>query len=499
MGSFITSTAPARSPFIKKWLLRIAPFVIFFLTLLLITIPRGLKSMVSVFNLPLLTFSDEAAKKFGGSDAGSLLNAAISLRAHEAIAPDALWVYNLWPPAMIWVDRVLLSFESRFDIPIVLSMVLLNCAVWATFLAICFTLILRVCGLRLAILFSAGIFLYSGLNSWGVRGGLFYSDSFGAMAFCLGILTLFMAWRASTRKQQILLSILAGVFLAVACYFRASFELVADATLVISIVLIVLSLFLFRSLRANGAARATTRTLIPLFVMSAAAQLLLTPWRLYVGAKVRSGGDFRWTTTSDLTSAARWIPDKVLLDAGAGFAAEGHSNWACIDDRVQCAKIYNLEKTSVAPYTPSGGGHFTAAQFDHMTLQSILKHPFNYIFERLDALSFGFASNTGGSVKDLALPESIILVVLAVSVLVLVVRRKQLTSPAYLFFFFATAIQFATIAFIHMEPRYFLGIELSVIVLAPFALMDSRTRRANETMIANLQAQHPQAESKPLR
>ena len=36
------------------------------------------------------------------------------------------------------------------------------------------------------------------------------------------------------------------------------------------------------------------------------------------------------------------------------------------------------------------------------------------------------------------------------------------------------AIQFATLALIHMEPRYFLGIELSIIVIAPFALLESR-------------------------
>lgn len=459
--------------------MRLSPFVIFFVTLVLITIPRGVNTAVSVFNLPLMTNSAVAVKAFGGSDAGSLFGAALSLRAHNGITIDAWWVYNLWPPGMIGIDRILLSLEARFGIPVVFSMVMLNCAVWAIFLGIVFQTIRKICGIRTAIVFGAGVFLYSGLNAWGVRTGLFYSDSFGAMAFCLGLLALVLASRAVIMKHRVLLSAVAGIFLAGACYFRASFELLADATLVLSAVLIVLALIFRRSERARRFTVSPLRALIPLGVMGAVAQVFLSPWRLYLGTRIHPG-DFRWSTVSDLTSAARWIPDKVLLDAGAGFAANGHSNWACIDDRVQCAKIYALEKTSAAPYAPSSGGHFTGAQFDHMTLQSILAHPFNYIFERIDALAFGFASNTGGAVKDLALPESIILAVLAVAVLVLVIKRRLFSNPAYLFFFFATAIQFATLALIHMEPRYFLGIELSVIVIAPFALMDRRNRRAKD-------------------
>jgi hypothetical protein len=209
--------------------------------------------------------------------------------------------------------------------------------------------------------------------------------------------------------------------------------------------------------------------------MSVVAEFVMLPWRLYLGIRLHRG-DFRWTTLSDLASAARWEPTSLVLKQGNGFAAAGHSNWACLDDPVECKKIYALEETAKHPYMGAAGGHFTSGQFDQLTLQSFLAHPFSFIFERIDALSFGFASNTGGSVKELALPESLLIFALFVAMVVVMVRRRGFLDPVSLFFLFSTVVQLGTIALIHMEPRYFLGVELSTIVMAAFILAPDRMR-----------------------
>jgi hypothetical protein len=450
----------------------IAPFVAFFATLLLITLPRGLNSVVSVVNLPVLARSAQAAKAFGGSDAGSLLKAAIKLRKDGHIFADVFPVYDLWPPGMIGVDRVMLGVESATGIPIVLQMVLLNCAVWAGFLGFCFFLIRRWKGLAIALVFAAGVLLYSGVTQWGTQAGLFYSDSFGAVLFCTSLLLLLIMVRATAMRRRLWLAASAGVALAGAAYFRASFELVDDATVIVAAVVLVI-LLLIRWRGRSAGARA-----LPLFVsllmMGAVAEFVMLPWRLYAGLRIHRG-DFRWTTLSDLASAARWEPTAFVLKQGNGFAVAGHSNWACIDDPVECRKIFSLEETSKHPYMGAAGGHFTSAQFDQLTLQSVLAHPFSYIFERIDALSFGFSSNTGGAIKELALPESLLMLGLFIAMVVVAVRRRRFLDPAYLFFLFATVVQLGTIALIHMEPRYFLGIELSTIVMAPFVLAPERS------------------------
>jgi hypothetical protein len=456
----------------RRVLSSVAPFVAFFLTLLLITLPRGLNSIVTAFNVPVLTWSGPAAKAFGGSDAGSLLNAAITLRKDGHIFADMFPVYDLWPPGMVGVDRVLLAIESQFGIPIVLSMVILNCAVWAGFLGFIFLLLRRWKGFSVAFLFGAGALLYSGVNDWGVRSGVFYSDSFGAIFYCCSLVVLLLAARATTRRRGLGLAALAGVFLAAASYFRASFELVADATLVVAA--IVLAVLLFARWRGRPTGMALT-SFLSIVVMSGVAQVVMLPWRAYLGLRIHIG-DFRWSTVSDLTSAAPWVPNSLLPTGSGGFLGAGHSNFACLDDPVECKKIYAIEGASKAPYSAGPDGHFTGAQFNHFTFDSFLAHPFNYIFERIDSLAFGFASNTGESVKVLALPESLILVGLFIAVVVVWIRSRNFLNPVYLFLFFSTLIQMGTLALIHMEPRYFLGVELSILVIAPFILAPPHRR-----------------------
>ena len=466
---------------IGRTLLAVAPFVVFFFVLLAMTIPHGLTSLVTGYNIPASTDSVGARTIFGWSDAGSSLSAAMSLRANAGITQDAVGIYNFWPPGMIAVDRVLLSVEAHLHIPIVLSMVLLNCAVWAIFLGVVFTLIRSIVSLRVALLFACGFFLYSGLNLWGISVGLFYSDCFGAIAYCYCLLFLLMVVRAQTTRSRITFAVLSGVSLALACYFRASFELVADATLLVALVLcLALAIAAVVSRRTARHARLSSLwrgTVMPLTVMSIATQLTILPWRIFAGIKIHPG-DFRWSTVSDYASVERWVPSSVLLARpGSFFKVLGHSNWACLSAPVECAKIESLEKFTTTPYDPGQIVPFSPSQFDHLTIKAILAHPLNFITERLYALALGFANGTGPRLHTLALPESIILVVLALAIAILFIRSRSFTNPLYLFFFFATAIQFLTIAAIHMESRYFIAIEMSIIVLASFALVDPRLRR----------------------
>jgi hypothetical protein len=448
----------------------LAPGVAFLVTLLLITLPRGLNSTVTAYAIPVTTRSAAAVKIFGLSDSGSLLGAAIAWQKQGHIFSNHFWVLDDWPPGMVAVDRLLLSFESGLGIPITLSMVLLNCVVWAAFLGFVFVLLWRWKSFWIALLFGAGALLYSGVSIWGLQSGLFYSDSFGAIAYCWSLLFLLLTVRAQTFRRRLWLAGIAGVFLALASYFRASFELVADATLVIAAVVVVILLIARRRGRVSPVA---LPAFVSLGVTGAVAQAVMLPWRAYAGLRIHIG-DFRWSTVADLTSAARWIPDSLLLKENARFAADGHSNWACLDDPVECKRIFALEETTKAPYSAGPNGYFTGAQLDHLTFESILAHPFTYLFERIDALTFGFASNTGGPVKDLALPESLIMGALLVAAIIVIVRSRTILNPAYLFFLFATVVQIGTLALIHMEPRYFLGVELSIVVMAPFILARSR-------------------------
>ena len=469
------------------------PYLVFFLVMLAITLPQGAATLVTGAQVPLDTWSATAVEAFGSSDSGSLLGAAISIRDNHLLLGGEFWVYNFWPPGMVVVDLLLLGLESALSIPIVLLMVLLNTALWAAFFGVFYGVIRRKFGFIAAAVFSAGALMSSAVSDWGAGGGIFYSDSFGAIAFCFGILFLILLPQQSTRRRKLIYAILSGVLLATSAYFRASFEPIIDATLLFSIVVLV-ALLLARRFGRTG--RLTT-VLLPsttaLALASAAAQVLLTPWRLYAGLRIRPG-DFRWSAVSDLASSARWIPTSVLKENGIYFGLNGHSNWACIDDLAQCKRIYALEGHSAAPYT--GHGHFTTAQFDQFTLNSFLSHPLTFIAERLDALSFGFLSKTGAAVKDYAMAESLLLIAILVAAVIVLARSRKLTNPGYLLFIFATGIQFATLTLLHMETRYFLGIELGIMAVGAYALAELVKGRPRRPL--DLATESPHAKSEQL-
>ncbi len=441
----------------------VAPFAAPFIALLIISAPRGLASTVTAYQIPITTRLAEAATAFGGSDAGSLLTGALWWSSITAISPGAHWIYNLWPPGGVVVDVLLVGLEALTGIPGVLLMVLLNCAVWAVFFGICFRMIARYRSRTQAVVFVAAGLLFSGVSSWGTGTGLFYADSFGAISLCFSLLLLVKAGLAPTTRRKILFAALAGIFLGGAAYFRASYDIIALATVGVGAVIVVASLAVTRVPRLSALRAGALRMAVPITVLGGVAQLFMLPWRLYLMWRIHPG-DPRWTVVADGTSGGRWIPDRVM----AGFLKEGHANWACISDRVQCEVIARNELATDAPYT--GEGYYTRQEFDQMTLDSFLRHPLDYIAERFRALVMGMASDDGQSIKQFAIAETILLVVLLVATIVVLARRRRLFEPASAWFIGLTIAQFAVLAAFHQEPRYYLGIELSILVMSALVL-----------------------------
>ncbi len=449
------------------------PYLLIFAALLIIALPLGADTPVSVYPMSLFADSATAHRTLGGSDAGSLLTAAISFYENHSLLADVFGVYSFWPPGMVVVDWVLLEIEGATGISIVFMMVLLTCLAWTALIGTWFHTLRRASGLAVAAFASAALLLYSGVTTWGTSTGLFFSDSFGAIGYAFAILALFAVARASSRRGQIVFSLLAGVALALGASFRATYELVSEGTLVLAAAVLLAAVVLARLHRGGRFRSAVVPAALPILVMSFVAQLIMLPWRLYAGLKIHRG-DFRWSTVSDLTTALRWTPDQLLLERNGSFLIEGHANWACINDAATCASIYEKEMTSAVPYSATSEGYYTASQLNHLALDSFLAHPLTYIGERLQALWLGFASNTGGSVGSFSVAESLAILAVLVLIVVAIVRRGLLREPAVVFFVLATGAQIATLALFHMEPRYFLGVELGILLVGGVVLTRRR-------------------------
>lgn len=467
---FSRVSAPLRRLLLEPTRLRVVVvYVLALAVVLLCSMPQGADTLMSVYRMPLTTDALGAQEVLGGSDAGSLLGAALSLYQHHSLLADQFGAYSFWPPGMIVVDLALIGIESAFGIPIVLSMSLLNCVLWAALLGSFVLAIWKRSSGWIAAAFAAFFLVYTGVSAWGLQTGLFFSDSFGAIGQGFALLFVIFAVEARSLKRRLVWSVSAGLAFAGACYFRASYELVAEVLLGAALAALLVALLARRARRLPRFTVAVLPSAVVLGVVGLVTQIMLLPWRAYAGLKIHPG-DFRWSTVSDLMSVARWVPDSELLKKNGGYAIAGHSNWGCINDPGLCASIYDKESLTASPYSGGPDGYYSGADFDQFTLHSFLGNPFGYIGERLQTLVFGFSSNTGTSVGTFAIVESLILAVMLVLVIVVLVRRRAFGNAAYLFFLISGAVQLATLVLVHVEPRYFLGVELLILLFGTLVL-----------------------------
>ena len=463
------------------------PALGFFAILLVVSLPQGLDSLVSIVGVPVTSNSDQLADAFGYRDSGSMLKAAISIYDNGRLIGDFFWVFNLWPPGMVVVDVVLLHIEAVTGVPLGVLMVVLNAVIWAALLGAVFVVVRRRRGLAIAGVFALAALLYSGVSSWGANLGLFYSDSFGAIAFSAALLLLFLAAEQTSWKPRLVRAVWAGALLAAAAYFRATFELVNNVLFVLAIAFVAVLLVLRLVRRRGPASSALWLVSLPLAVSGTVYMVLTLPWRLYAARSIRTG-DLRWSVVSDLVSGDRWAPDSALT-GDAGFLLEGHSNWACHLDLDECRRIAALENATEAPYSGGVGGHFSNAEFDHLTVQAVLEHPLQFLAERFSMLTLGFASSTGQLVGVMAVGESLVLAALLALLVFAFIRRGGFRNPGFVFLALATTLQFATLAGFHMESRYFLGIELSLLVMGALIVGPPWGRFARPPLAAV--SQHP--------
>ena len=90
--------------------------------------PQGINSEFS--GALLSNTPEELAQIAGLSDAGSYIKAALDLVETGGLSSDNIWVINLWPPGMVWLNGALITvFGANYAVAYALLLALL----WALF------------------------------------------------------------------------------------------------------------------------------------------------------------------------------------------------------------------------------------------------------------------------------------------------------------------------------------------------------------------------------
>lgn len=404
-------------------------------------------------NIPLYSDAEEARFAFGGSDAGSYLQAALGLRDFGPLGIGGnQWIYNLWPPGMVALNLIAVNVESLFSIPYLTALLLLVSFAWAALLTRLWK-ILESLSSGIGFVFLL-VFLLSSLSSPMITVYFGYGDGLAAGLLGLAVAELWLVKHNSTRGN-IKGVLYVGTLLSGAMHLRATFETLSWFLLFVPLA-IYLIWTLVGLLRPSISASSSKGALLQVSLVAFVAQVLSLPWRVFAAVYIRPG-DFRWSTVPDYAWPARWVPDERISQEGR-FLIEGHGNFGCINDPVRCAEIQQLEEASDAPY--SGVGHFTNEEFRSQLVESVLQLPGLYLSERFTIYFLGFFSKTGGGIGQLAILEGLFLLVGVILGVVFLVRNDKFNRAGAWFAFLSAGGLSGVLLLFHMETRYLMPIKL---------------------------------------
>lgn len=403
------------------------------------------------WNISVVTDARAARAEFGDSDAGNYLQAALGLWDRGPWGIDGnRHIYNVWPPGMVVVNLGLIGLEAVFGVPFVAGLAAVNATVFS------FTMVTVVRALEslqryTGILFSLAVLLTSLFYPMATV-FIAYPDLLGSCFFILGAIVLTQVdQKAGTDR---LLRILAsGIFLAVAMHFRAPFDTVTLAIILIGLSWSV-SIFFRHRFFEKPRPTPTAFKLSSLTAAAMVAQALSLPWRVIASIFTRPG-DFRWSTALDLSGVFRWVPTDALREAGIGFVADGHGNFGCTNDPGRCTEIGLTKDYLDSP--------FTNDEYLTMLWQSFLERPGVYFFERFSSFLHGFSSVTGAAVGELNIAEAAV-IMLSFLVALMVFARSREAKDNALWALLAGITVGAGILFVfHIETRYLLPVKFEML------------------------------------
>ena len=227
-----------RSVRAKKWIVGVGLFSLLFVAMSNV---GGIFFATHAANLTLSGNAEVARAAFGGSDAGSYLQAALGLRdlGVQGVGGNQ-WVYNLWPPGMVAVNLVLLLMERVSGVPYTFLLVSFSALAWALTLSR-FLWFFEKRRSGFGVLFVA-FFLLSSLGSTLLPVYIGYAEAIAAGFLLLAVREL--SERTPGRGgKDFSLYVRAAVFLSLAMHFRATYETVTSFILVVSTISVLLLVF----------------------------------------------------------------------------------------------------------------------------------------------------------------------------------------------------------------------------------------------------------------
>lgn len=434
----------------SRMLQNISLFIFSLIVILLTVFPNGLDSVH--FNVSFRDDVADLAKAFGLADPGSYLNAAIELERYGHLTSNQIWVINLWPPGMVWLDALLVGyFGDNFGI----AFAILVISIW-TMLSGFFAIELKKhFGFLISLISVSFLLLSSPIQMWVLHSGLYYAEGISIAAFFGGLILLI---RGSHNDPDTVLvyvrGMVAGIFFAVSAYFRSTFSTLEALLLFLSLFLAATLFFLRKKRKFDGLFTGLKRQFKLLSITWLSMFLLMEPWLQFTQHFVR--GFRAWSVVGANFFRNVW----AIRSESADFMQAGGIGWGCEIDKVFCQEVNGFETST--------GTLYPIQDLIIHAMWTILTHPVQYLEDRLKFLGTGWFSNEA-SMGTSAIVPGFILLILFIGVLVQTLRLSVNPDFVTAFIFLAAVLVIAPLMIGHVEPRYFIPLKL-LFILYPWLL-----------------------------
>jgi len=403
-----------------------------------------LGSFTNTLGVSLLDSPDKMAEVFGLGDSGSYLKAALELSQLDGLTQDKHWVINLWPPGMVLLNGFLIEFfGGAFAIAYSLLLILL----WSTFVSIFAVKVEALWGLNAALLSSVLILLSGPFQFWIFNRGLFYAEGFSQLFYLIGLIALIEGSRAKSYGNSISYGVLAGVFLSLAAYFRASFSIL-EPLLFVGALLVLTTWVLLSLLRIEQKAH-LSRLFAVLSSAWVSIYLLMEPWLRFTAEEIR--GVRSWSVVGEGFLRGVWIQ----RDEQAGFLSAGGIGWGCEINAAFCSKVLEQQTETGVPYPIN--------EITSEIVNTVISSPVAYFADRWHFLLSGWFSvdsSMGAAAWGFGM------VSLLAFLLVHYSHVRQAVAGEYIHWFVLLIVIILTIPQMigHIEPRYFIPLKLLIFI-----------------------------------
>jgi hypothetical protein len=425
------------------------------------TFPDGSETNVALSGyVPITTNAMELSSKFGLSDNHFYVQTGMDIADGGTLSSDSQFSLRQWAPGMpIFLGGILKIFGP--NIPLGVAWGLFSAFLWSLIFLTLVSLSKTIKSVLFIGLAISILLLTPPFTKWFYSGGYFYTEG---VAIAFGAIALLSLKLPSKKKFYI-----SGGSLALAAYFKGTFEFVG-------VVLTILAIFFFLLYLVQQIWKIENRffkifsisELKEIGIIVGVFNIATIPWRIWSNIYLYPYSfTLDWTAHTSQYWGHRWMPSKWLNESGSSWFSNNGGNSACILDLEKCKTIGNFEIASGGNF--SGNGHYTQSEFLKLSLETFLSNPLSWFSSRIPFLrNAWFPFEVDGKLDFLNLLFLVTFICTSFFALKNLIRLKAKNQNSILHIFFLAVVcgTLGPLLIQEIEPRYLYPVQIMSMLLS---------------------------------